>query len=754
MKKGVCAVVRVAKKGAGGKREEEKSDFEGGIGASVFRRLFGFFSFFPRDHSRRRRRRRSGRDSEIPMPPPPRHVLPLELSFLGCHPQASSRLPYRVASSLNRATRRSAETSNPRTDGLRRPPAAPRTPPRTPPSASPSASVDMNAAARAEAVSRLLLVEKSGVFVGALPWKEDDSEDASEGGDERRASSSSASPATSLTSAAMAATTDLVAGATRWRRALDAALSSLCGRSVDELDAPLRQVLRIALYELASKCRKEERRGGGGGSGSRRRLRRDPAAAAAGIVAAAVDLARSSGVGHAGSAKLTNAVLRKAAKAILEEGEEEEGEEEEGSGEKEGEESDEDICPVPLLPRSLLPPVPPPGAPERARLRSLAVSWSHPDWLVKRWVRRFGVEGAERLLAANNRRPRHALRAVVVSSSPSAGISSAGAGADADAGAGALPPALLLGRALDSLVDPEGGNDGGEGKSRRRLVEWRRSAVLPREFVVVERGMGAALSALVVVGRRPGPAPARSRSRSPAAAAVVVSAAVQDEASASVVALADPRPGERVLDVCAAPGGKTLFAAARMRRQGLLVARDSSAARLGPLREAAEAQGVRGPFLVVEEADGAGEQRQQERPRGGGESGAGPPPFDLVLVDAPCSGTGVLGKRADARWRKSESDLRSLSVLQDALLATASKSVRPGGGRLVYSTCSMEPEENAERVHAFLASEAGRGFELEKVDAAVLGLPSGMITAEGFLEALPHVHGTDGAFGARMVRRW
>ena len=163
---------------------------------------------------------------------------------------------------------------------------------------------------------------------------------------------------------------------------------------------------------------------------------------------------------------------------------------------------------------------------------------------------------------------------------------------------------------------------------------------------------------------------------------------------------------------------------------------------------------MRGPFLVVEEADGAGEQRQQERPRGGGESGAGPPPFDLVLVDAPCSGTGVLGKRADARWRKSESDLRSLSVLQDALLATASKSVRPGGGRLVYSTCSMEPEENAERVHAFLASEAGRGFELEKVDAAVLGLPSGMITAEGFLEALPHVHGTDGAFGARMVRRW
>ena len=299
----------------------------------------------------------------------------------------------------------------------------------------------MNAAARAEAVSRLLLVEKSDVFVGALPWKEDDEDDE---GDERRASSSSSSPSSSppstpLTSAAMAATTDLVAGATRWRRALDAALSSLCGRSVEELDPPLRQVLRVALYELASTCgrREEEGSGAGGGAGgegesgggppprrrNRRRLGRDPAAAAAGIVAAAVDLARSSGVGHEGSAKLANAVLRKAAKAILEEGEVAEEEREEGGGEEEtSPPPPPPPPPVPLLPRSLLPPVPPPGAPERARLRSLAVSWSHPDWLVKRWVRRFGAEGAEALLAANNRRPRHALRSIVAASDADADV--------------------------------------------------------------------------------------------------------------------------------------------------------------------------------------------------------------------------------------------------------------------------------------------------------------------------------------------
>ena len=586
----------------------------------------------------------------------------------------------------------------------------------------------MNAAARAEAVSRLLLVEKSGVFVGALPWKEEEGEEEEDDNDDddnvRRASSSSTLTSTSvLTPTAMAATTDLVAGATRWRRALDAALASLCGRSVEELDAPLRQVLRVALYELASTCR-----GGGDGRERRtsRRRRRDPASAAAGIVAAAVDLARSSG--HAGSAKLANAVLRRAAAAILNEEEAAEG----GEGTS---------SPPPLLPRSLLPPPPPADAPERARLRSLAVAWSHPDWLVRRWARRFGAEGVEALLAANNRRPRHALRAVVVVS--------ADGDKDNATSSSSLLPSLLLGRALDALEEEEKEEERdeereGKNKEKRKLVEWRRSAVLPEEFVVVERGMGAALSGLVRKKKRVDHHPRNSTT-------TIVSAAVQDEASAAVVALADPRPGERVLDLCSAPGGKALFAAARMGGQGLLVARDSSAARLRPLRAAAEAQGVRAPFLVVEEADGREEEEEEKVAEEEEEEGN---TFDLVLVDAPCSGTGVLGKRADARWRKRGSDLASLALLQDALLVSASKKVRPGGGRLVYSTCSLEPEENAERVFAFLKSGAGAGFELdETVDAASLGLPAEMITSEGVLEALPHVHGTDGAFAARMVRR-
>ena len=181
---------------------------------------------------------------------------------------------------------------------------------------------------------------------------------------------------------------------------------------------------------------------------------------------------------------------------------------------------------------------------------------------------------------------------------------------------------LLLGRALDALIDPEEAAKRGGEENKMKQVEWRRSAVLPEEFVVVERGMGAALSALVIKKkRRLNYSPSHSTSSR-------ISAAVQDEASASVVALADPQPGERVLDVCAAPGGKTLFAAARMQGRGLLVARDSSEARLGPLREAAEAQGVRAPFLVVEEADGREKEKEEDSAL----------LFDLVLVDAPCSG--------------------------------------------------------------------------------------------------------------------
>ena len=246
---------------------------------------------------------------------------------------------------------------------------------------------------------------------------------------------------------------------------------------------------------------------------------------------------------------------------------------------------------------------------------------------------------------------------------------------------------------------------------------WPPSRLLPAEFVVVERGLSAARGAL-----------ARG------------DAALQDEAAAAVIALAAPAPGDALLDVCAAPGGKALFAAARMGGVGRIVARDVSAPRASRVADAAAAQGVHPPFFTTDVGDGLA------LPSDPAHLAA----FDIVLLDAPCSGTGVLAKRADLRWRRAPGDVAAAADLQGRLLVAASTTVRPGGV-LVYSTCSLEPEENAGAVAAFLASEAGAAFQVEPPPNGAL--PPDVLTEDGrCLQTLPHVHGTDGAFGARLRR--
>lgn len=110
----------------------------------------------------------------------------------------------------------------------------------------------------------------------------------------------------------------------------------------------------------------------------------------------------------------------------------------------------------------------------------------------------------------------------------------------------------------------------------------------------------------------------------------------------------------------------------------------------------------------------------------------------------------MLAKRADLRWRRAAEDIPRLAALQDALLDAAAPLVAPGG-LLVYSTCSIEAEEGVERVRAFLARPAGAGFELERAPEGLM--PPGVVTVDGCLATLPHVHGVDGAFAARLRRR-
>ncbi|HTF57072.1 MAG TPA: SAM-dependent methyltransferase, partial [Planctomycetota bacterium] len=163
---------------------------------------------------------------------------------------------------------------------------------------------------------------------------------------------------------------------------------------------------------------------------------------------------------------------------------------------------------------------------------------------------------------------------------------------------------------------------------------------------------------------------------------------VQDETAARVAPLLDPRPGETLLDLCAAPGGKSAHLAALLQGKGLVVAVDLSRERVRLVRDSVRAfDNVR---III--ADG---RRAPLRPV-----------FDAALVDVPCSNTAVLGRRADARWRLSTGDFANLHPLQDALLDAAG-SLLKSGGRLVYSTCSLEPDENEERVAAILKRRPG-----------------------------------------------
>jgi 16S rRNA (cytosine967-C5)-methyltransferase len=205
---------------------------------------------------------------------------------------------------------------------------------------------------------------------------------------------------------------------------------------------------------------------------------------------------------------------------------------------------------------------------------------------------------------------------------------------------------------------------------------------------------------------------------------------MQDEASMLVARLLDPRPGETIADACAAPGTKATHLAELMRDQGRVIAMDPQGARLRLAARAAARLHLRsielhpGPVAALA-------PRWRERCAG-------------VLVDAPCSNLGVLRRNPEVKWRRTEADVARLAEAQRQILAAAASMVQPGG-RLVYATCSLEPEENEGVVADFLAAQSGwqvatpRDFPVPPDRA-------------GFVRCLPHVHGTDGFTTIRLSR--
>ena len=318
----------------------------------------------------------------------------------------------------------------------------------------------------------------------------------------------------------------------------------------------------------------------------------------------------------------------------------------------------------------------------------LAVRYSHPTWAVRRWLDRWGPDATRDFLLASNAPGRYTLRCT--------------------AGAAGVP--ALVSRVADL---------GGECRPAR----WAAG------FVEVDRLQPVLRGGLIEEG----------------------ACVVQDQAAGLVVRVLDPQPGEAVLDGAAAPGGKAVGAALAMGDRGRVVALDVSESKTRLVQQAAERQGVQ----IVEAIAGdltawdggllAAPTSRLAAPSAP-QLAAPTSQFDRVLLDAPCSGSGVLAKRADLRWRRQPDDLAELVTLQDGLLDAAAQHVRPGG-LLVYSTCSVEPEENDDRIAAFL--DRHLDFGLEPVGDAV---PPEMADGPVY-RALPHVHGTDGAFAARLRHR-
>jgi 16S rRNA (cytosine967-C5)-methyltransferase len=310
-----------------------------------------------------------------------------------------------------------------------------------------------------------------------------------------------------------------------------------------------------------------------------------------------------------------------------------------------------------------------------------AIMHSHPEWIARLWWDELGAEEARALMAADNEPGEVALRVNTL--------------------AGAVDVA-------GTPSDTPGAN--ASSSSPGRLDVPVHVAAIARELPVPTHTDPRLPEALVLDG------PFDLHASPLWRAGVLVA---QSRAAMLVARAVDPRPGERVLDLCAAPGGKSTHLAALMEGRGEVVAVERDRRRAADLQRTA--QRLHAGSVRVELADAAIPRVQEA-------------PFDRVLVDPPCSGLGTLQARADLRWRVTPEHVRELAGVQAAILAAGAAAVRPGGV-LVYSTCTISQAENERQIAAFLDAR-----------------PDFALAAEGPVMTLPHRDHTAGFFIARMRR--
>jgi 16S rRNA (cytosine967-C5)-methyltransferase len=304
--------------------------------------------------------------------------------------------------------------------------------------------------------------------------------------------------------------------------------------------------------------------------------------------------------------------------------------------------------------------------PEEDLIGYISAFHSHPSWLVKRYVNRFGRESTEKLFAANNEKPFLTLKlnAIKVQHEEFKSLLNS------------VNLKYLQGKYLQDFFKLQ---------NLTNITAWE----------YYNNGFFD----------------------------------VQDESAGLACKLLDVKPGLRVLDMCAAPGGKTSYIAGLMQDHGEIVALDRYESRLHVLSKNIKRLGLKSIRPLVMNAM---EYNRTD--------------FDRILVDAPCSGTGTLSKKPDIKWKVNLLDIKKLSELQYSLLSKASTLLKKDGV-LVYSTCSIEPEENFEVVKKFL--ESNPNFKLLRAEESV---SKELVDENGCISTLPHIHQLDGAFAAKLIR--
>ncbi|WP_409341072.1 16S rRNA (cytosine(967)-C(5))-methyltransferase RsmB [Paenibacillus sp. MBLB4367] len=304
-------------------------------------------------------------------------------------------------------------------------------------------------------------------------------------------------------------------------------------------------------------------------------------------------------------------------------------------------------------------------------VRRISLLHSHPEWMVARWIRQFGEAATAQMCAANNEAPHASVRVNRLKRTREEMLE-----AFAAAGIEAVPSPL----APRGIIASGGGN--------LAFTSWYAGGEIT----------------------------------------------IQDESSMLVGEAVAPLPGMRVLDCCAAPGGKTTHLAEKMGDSGTIVACDLHPHKEQLIREQADRLGLSAIQTIVGDAE-----------KLDGTFAAGS--FDCILLDAPCSGLGVIRRKPDLKWAKAETDIADICGIQHAILESVHNLLKPGG-LLVYSTCTIERSENEEMVERFLASHPE--FSLEAFPSGALPVGLAETGRTGMVQLLPHHYHSDGFFIARL----